>query len=97
MSDNIFSDLFYMVHKNGRHLYPYKLKNRQTGKVAFQVSVGGAGGNTKQAGEEIDCEERVKDLVVNHGYAVRVKTKDNQSQGLYKAGQRSIVEVVVMD
>lgn len=71
------------------------MRNKETGKLAFRVSLGGTGGNTKEKGEELDCELKVKDLVLNHGYAVRVKTKDKKKQGLYKVGQRSIVRAVM--
>lgn len=95
MSSEIFSDLFYLLHESGDQLYPCRMKNRDTGKVAFRVSKGGEKGNTKEVGQEIDCELEVKRLVLEHGYAVRAKTLDKTRNGLYKLGQRSIKKAVV--
>ncbi|EOX4805143.1 hypothetical protein ACFKIT_003765 [Vibrio alginolyticus] len=95
MSSELFSELFYLVHESGDELYPYRIKNRDTGKVAFRVSEGGEKGNTKEVSEEIDCEYEVKRLVLEHGYAVRAQTLDKTRSGLYKLGQRSIKKAVV--
>lgn len=56
MTDTLFSNLFYLVHKNGDKLYPVKMKNRESGKICFRVSPGGTGGNKKEMGLEIESE-----------------------------------------
>lgn len=94
MSDSIFSDLFYLEHISGDKLYPVKVRNRETGKVSFRVSPGGTGGNTREAGSEVDCEFEVKRLVLDQGYAVRASTRNKSRNGLYKLGMRSIKEAV---
>lgn len=38
MTETLFSNLFYLVHKNGDKLYPVKMKNRETGKICFRVA-----------------------------------------------------------
>ncbi|RUO20782.1 hypothetical protein CWE06_05625 [Aliidiomarina haloalkalitolerans] len=96
MSDSIFSDLFYLDHVSGDKLFPVKIRNRDTGKVSFRVSRGGTGGNTKEAGYEVDCEFEVKRLVFDHGYAVRASTRDKSRNGLYKLGMRSIKGAVAI-
>ncbi|WP_305402237.1 hypothetical protein [Photobacterium leiognathi] len=94
MDLKIFSNLFYLVHESGDHLYPCRMKNKDTGKVCFRLSEGGKAGNTKEVGIEVDCELKMKDLVLNQGYAVRAKTLDKGRNGLYKLNQRSIIRAV---
>jgi len=70
------------------------MKNRDTGKYAFRVSIGGSGGNTKAAGLEIEEEQEMRQHVLELGYAVRAATRDKNRKGLFKVNQRSIVRVV---
>ncbi|HAS6222287.1 TPA: hypothetical protein I7183_23050 [Vibrio vulnificus] len=94
MTSEVFTDKFYLIHESGDHLYPCRIKNRDTGKVSFRVSKGGKNGNTKAIGQEVECELEVESLVLEHGYAVRAKTKDKTRNGLYKLNQRSILKAV---
>lgn len=89
-----FSYLFYLLHQNGDKLYPVRMKNRDTGKIAFRVSKGGTGGNTKEVGMEIDDEHLMKRYVLEQGYAVRAATLNRSREGLYKVDQRSIIRAV---
>ncbi|WP_156498491.1 hypothetical protein [Oleiphilus sp. HI0079] len=90
-----YSNLFYLLHESGDKLYPVRMKNRDNGQVAFRVSKGGTGGNTKEAGKEIMDEQEMKNLVLNEGYAVRAETKTGtKRRGLFKIDQRSIMKVV---
>ena len=93
-SSDLFSNLFYLLHQSGDKLYPVKIKNRDTGKVSFRVSKGGAGGNTKESGIEIEDEYKMKKYVLEQGYAVRAATTSKSRNGLFKIGQRSIVRAV---
>lgn len=95
MSSELFSYKFYLAHKDGHKLYPIRVKNRETGNLAFRISEGGKGGNTKQVGLEISDENQLKDYVINKGFAVRVATVDKSVKGLYKVGQRSILKAEV--
>ena len=93
MSDE-FSYKFYLEHKDGIKLYPIRVKNRDTGKVAFRISLGGKKGNTKELGLEIENEDELKSYIFGKGYAIRVSTLDKKVKGLYKIGHRSILRAV---
>lgn len=90
MSDDVFGRSFCLIHKTGISLYPVRMKNQDTGRVAFRISAGGTGGNTKATGQEENDESRVFGCVVNEGWAVRVASLDRKIEGLYKVGHRSI-------
>ncbi len=92
--DAVFSTVFYLEHQTGDKLYPVRMKNRDTGVLAFRVSPGGTGGNTKAAGIEVEDEHEMKRYVFEHGYAVRASTLNKSRNGLFKIGQRSIMRAV---
>jgi len=77
---------------NGIEVFPVQIKNRDTGVIAFRVSRGGAGGNTKEAGEEVDEAVMIR-KVLELGYAVRCSSLDGNTKGLYVQGERSVREV----
>lgn len=87
-----FSRAFCFILKTGNEIYPLKMKRRETGNIAFRISVGGTGGNTKKTGEEVD-EATMIHKVLNEGYAVRCSSLDGKVCGLYKHGHRSVREV----
>lgn len=92
--DNTFTNLFYFEHVSGGQLYPVKVKNRDTGKVAYRLSAGGVGGNKKEVSIEIDSEQQMKKMVLEEGFAIRAASKDRKRNGLYKLGMRSINRAV---
>ena len=75
---------------DGTKLFPAKMKNRKTARVAYRVSAGGKGGNTLEEGEEIESENQMIDLVVNHGYAVRMANAKTAAKNLYKLRARAV-------
>jgi hypothetical protein len=96
MSTDLFSSAFYLLHESGDRLYPVKMKNQDTGRIAYRVSRGGTGGNTKEASLEVDEAEMVR-YVTRLGYAVRASTRDRKRFGQYKVGERSIKQLVARD
>lgn len=90
MTDEVFGKTFCLIHKNGQRLYPVRMKNRDTGTVAFRISPGGKSGNTKDIGSEEQDESLVFEKVTVQGWAVRVSSLDRATNGLYKIGQKSI-------
>ncbi|MDP1692121.1 MAG: hypothetical protein Q8L49_09280 [Burkholderiaceae bacterium] len=81
--------LVFVLH-DGTRLFPCRMKNRLTKRVAFRLSPGGTGGNTLEAGEEVEDEDRMIDLVVNHGYAVRMASERGGMKSLYKLAGRAV-------
>ncbi|MDX1723731.1 MAG: HNH endonuclease signature motif containing protein [Pseudomonas sp.] len=91
-SQERFSKKFSFVLHNETEVFPVQMKRRDTGSIAFRISPGGTGGNTLEASEEVDEETMVR-KVLNEGYAVRCKSLDGNTNGLYKHGHRSVREV----
>lgn len=90
-----FSRRFSFILKSGEVLFPIRMKNRDTGRLAFRVSPGGARGNTKAAALEVEDEAEMQRYVLECGYSVRAATLNKATTGLYKADGRSVVEVRV--
>lgn len=87
--DNVSTRLMCVL-LDGTKLFPVKMKNRKTSRIAYRVSAGGKGGNSLGEGEEIDSEDQMIDLVVNHGYAVRMANAKTAAKSLYKLRARAV-------
>jgi hypothetical protein len=83
---------FSFILHTGTEVFPVQMKRRDTGTVAYRISPGGKRGNTLAAGEEVD-EETMVWRVLHEGYAVRCRSLDGTTHGLYKHGHRSVREV----
>ncbi len=91
-----FSKEFSFILNNGVEVFPVQMKRRDTGKIAFRISPGGVNGNTLAASEEVDEGTMVR-KVLTEGYAVRCKSLNTYTQGLYKQGHRSVAEVRLLE
>ena len=87
------SRIFCFVLNNGTKVFPVQMERRDTGNIAFRISPGGAGGNTLEASLEVD-EQTMVHKVIKEGYAVRCKSVNGKTNGLYKHGHRSVSEVI---
>lgn len=72
-----------------------RMKNRQTGLIAFRVSKGGTGGNTKENGLEVWDENEMVRYVLELGFSVRASTLDKKISGLYRPEGRTVAQVRV--
>ena len=90
MSERISRKL-ELVHSTGALLYPVRMKNRDTGRIAFRLS---KQGNTKEDSIEVVGERDMIDKVLNENYMVRAGTLEPVSRGgihgLYRLKERSI-------
>jgi hypothetical protein len=84
-----------MFHASGDLLHPVKVKNKDTGLLAFRVS---PGGNKKEDSIEVEDEQSMLDYVVKKRYAVRATSltaitgSSKKRSGLYRLDQQSIVK-----
>ena len=92
MNQERFSRAFSFLLHNGTEVYPVMMKNRVSGKIAFRITVGGTGGNTLEAGEEV-AESVMIAKVLTEGHAVRCKPLSRGTASLYKVGHHSVKEV----
>lgn len=90
MSERITRKL-ELVHSSGALLYPVRIENRDTGRIAFRLS---KLGNTKGDSIEVEDAQVMIDKVLNENYMVRARTLEPASrggiQGLYRLKERSI-------
>ncbi len=86
-----FAETFHFLHTSGDKLYPVKIKDRVTGKLAWRVS---EDGNRKDSSIEAFDEAELRNYVLSRKYAVRAATKNSDRKGLYRPNQRSLVSVV---
>ena len=91
MANSDYHTRFWFQHESGKRLYPYRLRNRDTGRIAFRVAKPGAGANRKVNQVELDDVEEVFRHVFSLGYSVRMRGEDPKFNGLYARDGHSIV------
>lgn len=93
-----FSNKLELIHVTGASLYPVKVRNRDTGRIAFRLS---KAGNTKNDSIEIEDELEMIEKVLNQNYMVRARTLKPATQGgltgLYRLKERSVRNYRVHD
>ncbi|WP_420009113.1 hypothetical protein [Xanthomonas sacchari] len=82
---------FWFEHRSGIRLYPYRLKCRDTGCVAFRVARPGTGANQNANQIQLEDVEEVFRHVFALGYSVRMSALDPRVNGLYSKDGYSIV------
>lgn len=80
---------------DGSELFPVRMKNRDTGRVAFRLSEGGTGGNTKEKTIEEEDENQMIEMVCHKGMAIRLQSANGDRQGLYRKDGRSVRSVAL--
>jgi len=91
-SERVCSRVLFVLH-DGTQLFPIRMKDRASGKVAFRLSKDDTGGNTKDQSEEVDDEATMIDLVCKQNRAIRLSNADGSRQGLYRKTGRSVRHV----
>ena len=81
---------FWFIHKGKTKIYPYRLKSRQTGKIAFRVAPPGTGANLTKNQLQLDDVRDVIRHVFEHGWSVRMRSPDWEVDGLYNKDGYSI-------
>jgi hypothetical protein len=90
-ADGRISTRFWFQHESGARLYPYKLRDQRTGRIAFRVAPGGKGANKVENQTQIDDEADVFRHVFGKGWSVRMRSLDRSVEGLYNKDGHSIV------
>lgn len=84
---------FSFILKSGTEVFPVLVKDRNTGNIAFRVSLGGTGSNKTVNQDQVD-ENTMLSRVLSQNYQVRCSSLDGKTTGMYKKGERSVERVV---
>ena len=88
LDKSLYSQKFCFEHVGGDILYPVRIRNSKSGRMEFQVWDKDKS-RTRGVGEE-----EMVDLVLNKGYAVRMKCPTTGRNGGYKKAGPSIRRVI---
>lgn len=89
--DDRVSQRFWFEHQSGKRLYPYKLRDLCSGRVAFRIAPGAAGANKVENQTQVNGEEEVFRQFFGLGWSVRMRSLDGSIKGLYNKDGYSIV------
>ncbi len=92
MDADLYCRRFCFVHESGDRLYAYRVRNNDTGTLAFRVSDQRV---IKDLEQEAEDEAEMMRLVLDLNYQVRMSTLPGtrKRQGGYRRHGRSIVRV----
>jgi hypothetical protein len=93
MAEDPFSHRFCFEHSSGDLLYPVRMRNLETGRLAFCVSDTRVVKGLEQEAEEDDMVR----LALERNYMVRMSTHDRTRHGGYRRDGRSILRVREQD
>jgi len=85
-----FAQSFAFVLNNGDVVRPIRLRDRDSGRVAFKVS---ERGNTNDDAQLVDDEETLANLVLDRGFRVRCSTQNGDRDGLFSPKGRTVIEI----
>ena len=88
---------FYLVGCNGEKLFPVRMKDLKTGRIAFRLAARGAQNNTKAKTIEIDDEEEALRMVASGDYRIRAQRESDRGPTLVRLGSRAVRELVVVE
>jgi hypothetical protein len=94
-NDNKICMKLKLFHESGDVLYPVTIKNIDTGRIPFRVSLGG---NKKVDLIEVEDEQNMLDYVLKQNYSVRATSltamtgSSRKRSGLYRLDQQSILK-----
>ena len=80
-----------LFHSDGSRLHPVAIKNRQTGRRAWNMARPGTAKNLRSAAIETDDEELLISQILNNRWSVRCQTVDGSHKGLFSPDGKSIV------
>jgi hypothetical protein len=90
MDDTLYSRKFCFEHESGDLLYPIRIRNLDTGRVAFRVSP-----TRTIKGKQLEVEEdEMLRRVLDQGYTVRMKCPESSRNGGYRRSGTSIRRVI---
>ena len=88
MDERIFSRRFCCDHEDGRTLYPYRVRNRETGTLRFRVSEVTVKGDLQDEVEKDEMERRF-----NADDMVRMRDPNGDHNGGYRISSPCIKRV----
>jgi hypothetical protein len=84
------------THEDGTPYHPVRVRDRDTGRLTFRVTSGGAQGNTKARTSFVEYESELVKLL-RAGSSVRCAPLHGGTQNIYSTKSRSIVRTDWID
>jgi hypothetical protein len=88
---------FYLLGVKGEKLFPVRMKDLKTGRVAFRLTEPGSGNNVRGKVIEIEDEATAYQMVASGKYLIRAQREGDRGPGFYRLGGRAIQEIVLLD
>ena len=81
------------IHTDGSRLYPVAIRNRATGRVAFNLARPGTASHHREAAIEVEDEGEVVRQILLNGMKVRCQGVNGDHKGQFSPTGRNVVRV----
>lgn len=89
-----YAKTFRLVSHHGETLFPVRVRNRATGRQAFNLAKRGAGTHTREHRIEVEDEAKAYEMVASGTYKIRATRGNGDAPSLLGLGDRVIKAVV---
>lgn len=88
---------FYLLGAKGEKLFPVRMKDLKTGRVAFRLSERGTGNNVKAKVIEVDDEAEARRMVASGKYRIRAQRESDRGPTLVRVGSRAVKKLIMVE
>jgi hypothetical protein len=88
---------FYLLGVNGEKLFPVRMRDSKTGRVAFRLAERGSGNNVRAKVIEVDDEAEACRMVASGNYRIRAQRESDRGPSLVRVGSRAVRKLVIVE
>lgn len=81
------------IHADGSRLHPVAIRNRATGRVAFNLARPGTASHHRDAAVEVEDESEVVRQILFNGMKARCQGLNGEHKGQFSPAGRNVVRV----
>lgn len=87
---------FYLLGARGEKLFPVRMMDLKTGRVAFRLAERGAGNNVRAKVIEVDDEAIAYRMAATGEYLIRAQREGDRGPTFVRVGSRAVREIVFL-
>ena len=87
---------FYLMSPNGVKIFPVRMKDLKTGRIAFRLAIPGRRANTRENVIEVEDESTAYQMAASRKYIIRAQREGERGPGYYRVGGRIAKDIVLM-
>lgn len=87
---------FYLLAQRGEKLFPVRMRDLKTGRVAFRLAERGTGNNVRARVIEVEDEASAYRMAASGDYLIRAQREGDRGPTFVRVGSRVVKEIVLV-